>query len=269
MKRIETEMKLLIQIALLTLAGLVIYSCAGVPTGPAKPQFDSEDFNFGRIPKGSTVTHVYKLTNAGGDSVLVQRIRPHCGCTKAPLQETVAHAGETIPIELRFNSGGYRGKAKKSATITLFLAEENTPNYRLMFSTYTDTTSDPFSYGELGASPYKIEFSDSMEYVDITLTNRVAAKREVKVVDYQPDRVKLSWEEKTIGPKEEETLRVTRLAESHGIVASITLEMTDHPNTRITIPISEYVARGSIRTGSSVSRRISIPESKDPWKNEN
>lgn len=261
-------MRFTTRLAILFLIGLAIYGCAAVPTGEPKPKFDSKEFDFGRIPQGSIVTHIFKLTNAGGDSVVIKHVRPHCGCTKAPIEDRVAHAGETIPIELRFNSGGYRGKSKKSATVNLFLAEQNTPSYRLLFSTYTDTASNPFSYGELGASPYKIEFSDTMEYVDITLTNRVAAKREVKVVDYQPDRIEVSWKEKTIGPKGEKTLRVKRITDAHGLVASITLEMPGHPNTRITIPISEYIAPGSIRGGRSISRRVKQPQPKPaaaPW----
>lgn len=258
-------MRMSIQIAVVILLGLVIYGCSAKPSGPPKPVFDAEDFDFGRIPENSTVTHIYQLTNEGGDSVVIQRVRTHCGCTKAPVEKTVAGPGETIPIELRFNSRGIRGSSKKSATVNLFIEEENTPNFRLMFSTFTDTTSNPFGYGELGAEPYQIEFSDSVEYVDIKLTNRMAAKREIRVVDYQPDRIKVSWENKNIGPKEETTLRVTRIVEPRSIVASVTLEMAEHPNTRITIPISEYIAPGTVRTGKSVSRKVVPPDYPSPW----
>jgi hypothetical protein len=259
-------MKTTIKWVFVVLIGLAVYGCAGKPSGPAKPEFDTIEFDFGKIPQGATVSHIYQLTNLGGDSIVVQNVRTNCGCTKAPIEKTVAYAGETIPIELRFNSRGYRGKSTKSANVNLFIEEQNTPAFRLSFSTFTDTTSTPFETGELGASPYKIEFNDSLEYVDITLTNFVAAKREIRVVDYQPERVKLAWTKKSIAPKGEEILRVTRIADAKGIVASITLEMTDHPNTRITIPISEYVAQGSVRTGRSVSRPVNPPSEKTPWQ---
>lgn len=266
MSKLRSIMRITIKLGVIVLLGLAVYGCAGKPSGPAKPEFDTIEFDFGKIPQGATVSHIFQLKNTGGDSVVVQNVRTNCGCTKAPIEKTVAYAGETIPIELRFNSRGYRGKSTKSANVNLFIAEQNTPAFRLSFSTFTDTTSSPFESGELGASPFKIEFSDSTEYVDITVKNFIAAKREVVVVDYQPERVKLSWTKKSIAPKGEETLRVTRLAEAKGIIASITLEMVDHPNTRITIPISEFVGHGSVRTGRSVSRPVNPPTEKNPWR---
>jgi len=255
-------------ILLTAMIGLALYGCAGTPTGPGKPEFDFTEFDFGRIPQGVVVTHIYKLANVGGDSVVVQGVRTHCGCTKAPLEIKVAHVGETIPIELRFSSRGYRGKSKKSATVNMWIAEENTPSERLSFSTYTDTVANPFSYGELGAEPFKIEFADSVETIEITLTNRIAAKREVEIVDFQSDRIKLSWDKKTIGPKGRAVLKVTRLIPAHGLVASITLEMPGHENTRITIPIEEYVEVGTTRTGRSVSRRVTPTQAPtEPWTN--
>ena len=248
---------------------VAITGCAKTPTGPAKPKFDVTDFDFGRIPQGSVVTYVYRLTNAGGDSIIIDRVRPHCGCTKAPLSQNIVHAGETVPIELRFNSRGYRGKSKKSAAVNLTLGEQNQPSFRLSFSTYTDTSSTPFGYGELGIAPYKIEFTDSIEEVELTITNRVAAKRKVEIVSYQSDRIRLSWTERTIGPKEQTTLKVTRIIPATGFAASITMEMPGHGNTRITIPISEFIERGTTRTSSSISRRVSKPvqTQTDPWSN--
>lgn len=221
----------------LTIA-ILIGCSGGTASNPPEPKFDSKDFDFGRIPSESVVSHQYKLSNTGGDSIIVMSVRAHCGCTKAPLVDSIVKAGKTVPIELRFNSGGFRGSARKSASIKIKVGE-NEIDDQLYFSTFIDTSAVPFSYGELGAEPYKIEFSDSIDKVDVKFINRVAADRTVKIIDYQPDRVELSWKEKKIGPKKEATLTVKRKKNTENIVASVTVEMDGIPNSRITIPISE------------------------------
>ena len=222
--------------------------------GPADPKFDLTDFDFGRIPQNSIVTHIYNLTNEGGDSVKVTYLRAHCGCTKAPLEDSIAFAGETIPIELRFDSGRFRGKNHKTASISMDYGGPAPKGFKLFFRANVDTVSNPFSYGELGATTDKIQFSDSVETVELTLINRSATKRTVKVVDYQEDRIDLSWDEKRIGPWKEAILEVTRLVSGANLVASITLEIPGRQNSRITIPVEGYRAP-RIRTYSPIMEK--------------
>ena len=115
--------------ALVVLSGGV----AKTPSGPPKPKLDSTSFNFGRIPMNTIITHTYRLTNTGGDSVIIEKLRTHCGCTKAPLTDSIAGPGETVPIELRFNARGYRGQTTKSATITYRFGEDSKTE-RISFS---------------------------------------------------------------------------------------------------------------------------------------
>ncbi len=245
---------------------LVFGGCiAETSAGPPKTEFDAIDFDFGRIPPDAVVTHIYKLTNSGGDSIVIEKVRPYCGCTKAPLTKTVIYPGETAPIELRFNSRGYRGRAKKSAAVTVKIGE-NTEKYRLTFVTQTDTGNIPFSTGEVGVYPYAVEFTDSIKTAKITITNRTAAKRVVRVDDYQSDRLKLSWNKKTLGPKKEAVLEVTRLVPADGIVASITIESPGRYNTRITIPVSERKATSRSSSRSGVHRSPDRPMYENPWQ---
>jgi len=221
---------------LLTLFFLLEGCSAKTPLGPPKPQFDAAEFNFGRIPEGVIVTHIYDLTNEGGDSLVITELRPHCGCTKAPLATSVVGAGKTVPIELRFNSRGYHGKARKSASIRLD-ADGKIISDQLFFSAYIDTSAETFSDGQIAVSEPVITFADSVERVELQLSNRMAASRELSIVDYQPDRIELSWKKKLLGPKESATLEITRKIPANELYASITMEMKGYDNSRITIPL--------------------------------
>jgi len=246
--------------ALLLLSGCV----AKTPTGPPKPKLDSTSFNFGRIPTNTVITHTYRLTNEGGDSVVIEKLRTHCGCTKAPLSDSVVGPGEMVPIELRFNARGYRGQTTKSASITYRFGED-IKTERLSFNATADTTTPAFQTGELGATPPIAEFTDSAKEVELWLTNRVATEREVVIVDYQSDRIKLPWKSKKIGPKETVKITIKRLVPAEGLVASITLEMSGRPNTRITIPVREYSAqsRPTVHTKPSSPKPV---KPLTPWQ---
>ncbi|MCK5833407.1 DUF1573 domain-containing protein [bacterium] len=239
-------------------------SAAKVPTGPPKPELSELEFNWGRIPQNSIVTHVYNLSNAGGDSIIIEELRPHCGCTKAPLSTNVVHAGESIPIELRFNSKGYRNKARKSASLRLKSGEE-VINNRLVFNAYVDTSSILFSDGQIEVSMPIVEFTDSIESIEIGLKNRMAASRNLIIVDYQSDRIEVSWEEKKLKPKDSVRLKITRKIPSKELFASITMEMEGYDNSRITIPVSGINRRATRLPSVKKVSRSQKSSSNIPW----
>ncbi len=68
-------------------AGLVILShdgplARGVETRDPRPYFH----DFGRVPDGETVTHVFRLRNDDPRDVSIGRVDPGCGCTVAALR---------------------------------------------------------------------------------------------------------------------------------------------------------------------------------------
>jgi hypothetical protein len=252
---------LLLSIALL----LILSGCsAKTPAGPPDPQFDTTEFNFGIIPANTVVTHVYKLTNAGGDSVVIEDLRAHCGCTKIPLTTSVIGAGKSAPIELRFNSRGYRGKSRKSASVRLD-ACGNKVSQKIFFTAYTDTAAITFSSGQIAVSEPIVEFVDSVKKIKLEISNRIAASRKLVIVDYQEDRIELSWEKKTLGPKESATLVIERKVPTNKLFASITMEMKGYNNSRITIPVlGKDRKTEKMKSVRKIAPRPS-PKTKIPW----
>ncbi len=103
-------------------------------TSIKKPKifFESPDFNFGKVYKGSKVVHVFKLENRGNDTLEIKKVKPSCGCTAVILSNKTIPPGKAGEIKSTFNSGNYRGKVKK--TISVLSNDHDTPNHKLTIS---------------------------------------------------------------------------------------------------------------------------------------
>lgn len=78
----------------------------------------SEDrFDFGKIKKGETVEHVYKVTNTGTNPLIISQVKPGCGCTVPDYTKEPILPGKTGQITLKFDSSNFDGIVNKQAEI--------------------------------------------------------------------------------------------------------------------------------------------------------
>ncbi|MCU0449215.1 MAG: DUF1573 domain-containing protein [Bernardetiaceae bacterium] len=84
----------------------------------AEFQFDQIDHDFGTIPEGQVVKHVYKFKNVGKVPLVVSNVQPQCGCTATSWTKTPVPPGSTGEIEVQFDSNGRAGQNNKSTTVT-------------------------------------------------------------------------------------------------------------------------------------------------------
>ena len=76
------------------------------------------EYNFGKIPQGKPVTHVFDITNTGKDSLKIINVQASCGCTTPEWEHDKAVAsGGTTKINVGFNAAG-EGPFNKVITIT-------------------------------------------------------------------------------------------------------------------------------------------------------
>ena len=76
------------------------------------------EFNFGKIPQGKPVTHVFEITNAGKDSLKIINVQASCGCTTPEWEKDKAIApGATAKITVGYNAAA-EGPFTKPVTIT-------------------------------------------------------------------------------------------------------------------------------------------------------
>jgi hypothetical protein len=76
------------------------------------------EFNFGKIPQGKPVHHIFELINTGKDSLRIVNIQASCGCTTPEWERDKAIApGASSKITVGFNAAS-DGPFAKPVTIT-------------------------------------------------------------------------------------------------------------------------------------------------------
>lgn len=76
------------------------------------------EFNFGKIPQGKPVTHIFEVTNNSKDSLHIVNIQASCGCTTPEWnRDKVQAPGEKTNITVGYNAAS-EGPFNKTITIT-------------------------------------------------------------------------------------------------------------------------------------------------------
>ena len=88
---------------------------------PAIPEesltLKESEFDFGKIPQGKPVTHIFEFTNTGKDAFALDNVQASCGCTTPEWNKEVIAPGETAKITVGYNAAN-EGTFAKPVTIT-------------------------------------------------------------------------------------------------------------------------------------------------------
>lgn len=75
-------------------------------------------YDFGKIPQGKPVTHIFEVTNNGKDSLKISNVQASCGCTTPEWErDKVQASGEKTKITVGYNAAS-EGPFSKFITIT-------------------------------------------------------------------------------------------------------------------------------------------------------
>jgi hypothetical protein len=74
-------------------------------------------FDFGKIPQGKPVTHVFMFTNTGTTPLALENVQASCGCTTPEWDKAAVAPGETSKITVGYNAAN-EGTFTKSITIS-------------------------------------------------------------------------------------------------------------------------------------------------------
>ena len=76
------------------------------------------EFNFGKIPQGKPVTHIFEVSNTGKNSFKLDNVQASCGCTTPQWdKEKVINASEKADITVGYNAAA-EGPFTKTITVT-------------------------------------------------------------------------------------------------------------------------------------------------------
>ncbi len=75
------------------------------------------EFDFGKIPQGKPVTHVFMFTNTGKAPLILENVQASCGCTTPEWSKDPVAPGKTSQITVGYNAAN-EGAFTKPVTIT-------------------------------------------------------------------------------------------------------------------------------------------------------
>lgn len=79
---------------------------------------EAPDHDFGEIKEGDVVKHTFRITNTGTNPLILENVKPSCGCTALDYPKEPIAPGKSADITAQFNSLGKAGDQLKYITIT-------------------------------------------------------------------------------------------------------------------------------------------------------
>jgi hypothetical protein len=95
---------------------------------------DSEIHDFGKSKKGEDLTHTFKFTNSGTDTLIIDRIDAECNCTKTEVSKKVLLPGESAQINVILSTDSFNGLTVRKITVYT-----NTKSGKKVLSLTTET----------------------------------------------------------------------------------------------------------------------------------
>ena len=140
-------------LVVLSASSAIAQSGTGVPkkedkTTSVAPEVISlreTEYDFGKIPQGKPVTHVFQFTNTGATPVSLENVQASCGCTTPEWSKDAVAPGATSKITVGYNAAN-DGPFTKLVTIT-YNGTQNKQVYIKGEVWKTPTTSAPENSG--------------------------------------------------------------------------------------------------------------------------
>lgn len=211
------------------------------PASKARIEFVEDFWDFGSIPIEAVVKHEFPFKNVGGDTLVITRVKPTCGCTTAPLSSDRVAPGTTEELTAYLNTKKLQGKVRKS--ILIDTNDPVNPYLKISFSARIDD-----SLTTIMSEPRVADFGsfekDAKSKLTLKIVNLDSEPADLAVVESAPQEVlgvSLANDKLLAGESTTLDLQITADLDPGEFVSSLTLEARGRENGRITIPIKGTV----------------------------
>lgn len=82
-----------------------------------KINFDSKEFDFGKVKEGTTVKHAFRFTNTGQTPLLITDVRTTCGCTIPTWNKNPIAPGSSDVLNVAFDTKQKLNEQVKKITL--------------------------------------------------------------------------------------------------------------------------------------------------------
>ena len=240
MKRLGTKSLILLSVFFFGLHVLVLAQKEKL--SKARIFLPDTRWDFGYIPQGGSVSHIFQVKNIGEDTLIIVRVRPGCACTMVPLSKDRLAPNETANLEVIFDSEKIR-KGKTSKGIQIISNDPTKPFQDLHFTARVGETNSLVKL-----TPERVCFDTIHQEKEaklmLTVENISEEKLSVELIDEPKNFVELNIKKRTLKPgeKTEITLGLKKDAPQGSFRTSFTLDFENSKMVRITVPVHGVVA---------------------------
>ncbi len=123
---------------------IVTVLCALKAFGQAKIQFDELYHDFGSVTEGEKPSHTFKFKNTGSEPLVLNSVKPSCGCTSPFWSRDTVLPGTSGEIKVHYNSNHRVGTFNKSIRITSNAVNnvDQVKIYGVVYRVGTDSLND-------------------------------------------------------------------------------------------------------------------------------
>ncbi len=215
-------------VMLLWCAALIAAGPAWAGTGP-RISFDRETHDYGKVAYGSTVTEHFVVTNTGDQTLIIEKIRADCGCTKAIKGSDEIPPGGKTEIVTEFDTTDLSPGRKRKH---IYVRSNDPKRHEVVLTVYADVVRElvvePPSFAR------KIERLTGPLSFEFKITNSSNKTRAITGLHVAEAGVNAMLEpaQVEVGPESTATFKVVLVLpeEAHRLVhaGKVFLE-TDHP----------------------------------------
>ena len=218
------------------LLAVFVFVGVNVAAGPAV-EIPNEAFDFGQTAQHAKVNHIFWVKSVGDDTLRIIKVNPGCGCTKAPLADSVLAPGDSTALEIIFSTKSFRGAVTKRPYLMTNASEE-----KVYLKSSAELLAEPEKMAPVALTPPRLDVSQFGEKIrrvgSFLIENRSDRDFKIKLVDDYgklfeiklPDKVKAG--ESVTG-----RVRVLEEAVETEFEQSLTIEINDDKNSRFTLPV--------------------------------
>lgn len=216
---------------------LVLFGCA--PTSDSGPavQIPDPTFDFGKVCQGARVAHTFWIKSVGDDTLRITKVVPGCGCTKAPLRDSVVAPGDSTELDIFFSTKSYRGHVTKKPYL-----ETNAGEEKVYVKIRAELLPEPDAVMPLSLSPYNLDVSQFSQKPrrkgKFLILNKSDDDYEITLVDWSRKHFDVELPKKVkAGETVEGMVAVHKEAVETEFEQSLTFEINDEAHTRYTLPV--------------------------------
>jgi len=204
--------------------------------GPAIELPDPE-FDFGRISQHAKVAHRFWVKSVGDDTLRILKVEPGCGCTKAPLMDSILAPGDSTSLDIIFSTKSFRGFVSKRPYLETNIGEDR---YYIRIS--SELLPEPENAMPVSLSPARLDVSQFRAKprlkAKFLVQNKGDIDLDILLIDYAEDyfTVELPAQVKA-GETVEGIVAVHEHLETEEFERSLTIQISDEERTRYSLPV--------------------------------